>query len=223
MTPWRQPKYFMTELPHLDEINEENWEALESAFARAAVWPMHILVPHPRDYGAGEVRLGWHENALVIFADLPDVDIRTDARENHEAMWLLGDVFEIFVKREAFDPYFELHVTPNNHCLQLRFPDAQALGALSETKGSWRDFIVTDPVFSYRARVDAAAKKWQVFARVPWKSLAGDSPVKPESWKLSCCRYDYRSDLEKPVLCSTSLHEVLNYHRQSDWQLVGVG
>src|SRR5208282_1675196 len=86
------------------------------------------------DFAPALVRVGWRENSLLLFAELTDRDIFTRATAPNQRMWELGDTFEIFLGLLGEPSYAELHVTPNNLHLQLRFPDACAV-AQSQRNG----------------------------------------------------------------------------------------
>jgi hypothetical protein len=156
------------------------------------------------EFRTGFVRLAWREGALYVHADLDDDDPRSEATGDHQLMWKLGDVFEMFLRDLSEERYRELHVTPNGHRFQLSFPRPGM---------SYRECIVYEPLFDFR--VIHRAGGWQVAARVPW-------PVdRPALFSFS--RYDCPRGLESPVLSSTSAHALPSFHRQEEWTRIEFG
>lgn len=155
------------------------------------------------EFRNGSVRLAWRGDALYVFADLDDDDPRSGATGDHQRMWELGDVFEMFLRDLSEERYHELHVTPNGYRLQLAFPRSGV---------SYRECFVREPLFDFR--VTPRPGGWQVAARVPWP--VGSSPEGRQAL-VSFSRYDCPLGLESPVLSSTSPHPVPNYHRQEEW------
>ena len=118
------------------------------------------------------------------------------------------DAFEIFLGPADEKAYYELHVTPSNSVLQLRFD-----GDGEPT--SLEDRMVAKPLFSSETAV--APKGWNVFARIPLDDLF---PTAHSEWLLSFGRYDYSPDGLQPVISSTSPHAVCNFHRKEEWRRV---
>ncbi len=71
----------------------------------------------------GHAKLGRQQNALWALAEMEDDDIYNLADGHNQPTWELGDVFEVFAQREGEPAYIEVHVTPENYRLHLRFPD----------------------------------------------------------------------------------------------------
>jgi len=213
----------MLKIPQIQEIKEDSFETIETAFSGAPAWVMHTLRNAPDPYPPGEVRLGWNRDSLVLLATLPDVDVRTEVTADQQPVWSLGDVFEIFVKRASQPGYHELHAAPNGYRMQLWFPSDKTLHALREVKDGWRKQLIDEPLFDFQTYMDPDQARWKVFVRLPWKTVAGASSERSDIWQLSCCRYDYREDLAEPVLESTSAHfSVLNFHHIPDWQYIRI-
>lgn len=168
------------------------------------------------------VRAGWSADALVVEAELGDVDAFNPAKAFNEIAYGKGDVFEIFVRPEAQDAYFEFHVTPENQLLQLRWPDAGTITRLPKEHSEEKllgPYMVGAPRIASETRVDTAAKKWFVRASVPFAMVVEKGPMKPgDRWFCSFCRYDYTRGQARPVLSSTSAHARCSFHRQEEWQ-----
>jgi hypothetical protein len=159
------------------------------------------------DFLAAAIRVGWTPTSLLVRADLPDRDIFTQATESNQRMWELGDVFEIFLQAADRSEYVELHVTPPNLRLQLYFQSAG--------KPATR---LDDGAFASRVKIDSENQRWTVYAEIPARLVSGrDSIHAEESWHFSFSRYDASRDGQRPVLSSTSPHQVLNFHRVHEW------
>ncbi|MCC7519229.1 MAG: hypothetical protein IT578_08605 [Verrucomicrobiae bacterium] len=168
------------------------------------------------------VRAGWTADALLVEADLGDRAAFNPAKAFNEVAYTKGDVFEIFVRPETQEAYFEIHITPENQVLQLRFADSHAIrqiraGRTEEEKLG--PYMVWEPRITSETRVDAAAKMWHVRALVPTAMVSEKGPMKPgDRWLCSFCRYDYTQGAKSPILSSTSPHVECNFHRQQEWQ-----
>jgi len=167
----------------------------------------------------GEVRLLRSGNDLWVKGVLPDRDIFNPVTEFNREAWSRGDVFEIFLRPEGQERYFEFHVTPGNQRYQLRF-DPEGVDA--EGNSVFRKELSTLPVES-RVEVRLEENRWVVYVRIPLADLIAPAgrPV-PKEWKMSFCRYDYtRTDGEASAeLFSTSPHRKLSFHRRHEWTSV---
>lgn len=169
------------------------------------------------DFAPGQVRVGWRLDELLVLAELTDRDVFSRATGDNQRMWELGDTFEMFLRPAGQTEYFELHVTPNNHRLQLRFPDAKALERIRAT-GRIDEFVLPSGVFHSRTWVQPENQKWFVFAAVPARMACGQAQLIPGSrWHFSFSRYDYTRGHLEPVISSTSPHPVASFHRQQEW------
>jgi hypothetical protein len=173
------------------------------------------------DLQPGLVRVGWTRDAMAVEAELTDLDIFNPVSEFNQVAYTLGDVFEVFLRPEGQDAYFEIHVTPQNQVLQLRFPDAAAVR--KPKPGDTQDerlapYKVWQPRITSQTRVDAPARKWFVTAAIPFAMVVESREMKTgRRWFCSFCRYDYTRGRAKPVLSSTSPHAECNFHRQQEW------
>jgi hypothetical protein len=164
------------------------------------------------------VKTGWTRDALYVHAELEDADIFNPEKQFNAMSFLSGDVFEIFLRPCDQDAYFEIHVTPENQKLQLRFPSAAALAAPRAQPGLLPEWYINHRVVESRVRVNAAAQRWDVAVEIPFDLVCEAArPQRGTKWLFSFSRYDYTRGREKPVLSSTSSHTVLNFHRQAEW------
>lgn len=165
----------------------------------------------------------WTPSALHVLAELEDDDIANSARGERQATWQTGDVFEIFLRPEGQDAYFEFHVTPENETLRVRFPSAayfDAMAARFPHSPEWVfDLSLARGAFQSAVQVDAAACRWRVCAVIPYATVLENGEATPERpWLASFCRYDTTRGIPGAVLSTTSPHSEPAFHRQSDWR-----
>lgn len=210
-------------LPELPAFNADSWESIEGGFDQAAllqIAQMPGAEPSPL-FRPGEVRFGWREDQLLVSARLTDEEVLTTASAHNERIWMLGDVFEMFLRDLETEAYAELHVAPNGYTLQLRFPDSHALENMRQRGVTLEDYMLPHPAFESRARLVPDRPGWDVFASVPVETVLGEKKSLPaRQWLVSFSRYDVSTGQEKPVLSSTSPHQVVRYHRQQEWRRV---
>lgn len=163
------------------------------------------------------IRVGWRDSALVLFAELTDVDIFTRATTDNQRLWELGDVFEIFLRPKTQESYVEFQIAPNNKCLQLRYPNAQAV-AHARKLGTADHLLIHQKAFFSSTWICAEDHKWFVFAKIPIKTICDGVNLLPDvEWLFSFSRYDYTHNANSPVISSTSRHKKADFHRQLEW------
>jgi len=156
-----------------------------------------------------EVLVRFAGGALHVSAEMRDDDVFNDATQHNQRTWELGDVFEIFARRDDEERYVEVHVTPDNVRLHLRFDDfghAARIASIAE--------VAADP----EAIVSTAVRTphgWRAGAVVPVVAAPGDR------LRVSFCRYDATRGQET-ILSSSSPHPVLSFHRPWEWALCRV-
>lgn len=169
-----------------------------------------------RDFAPGQVRTGWRGDALLIFAELADRDIFTNATDTNQNMWELGDTFEIFLQPANWLGYVEFQVAPNNLHLQKRFPDAVAVEDL-RLHGIDK-YRLDGKAFHSRTWVHTNGNCWSVYAEIPAGTLGGPvRSLRGRRWRFSFSRYDYTRTRKEPVISSTSPHAKADFHRQQEW------
>jgi hypothetical protein len=161
------------------------------------------------------VRLGWHESSLLVFAELTDADIFNAATEINQPTWELGDVFEMFLQSVGKESYVELHVTPHNQRLQLRYPGGAA-AEFAREMSRLEEFLVPDKIFNSVTWIENG--KWHVFAEIPAVTVCGSNKsIENMQWRFSFGRYDCTRGVKEPVISSTSPHAIPDFHRQHEW------
>lgn len=156
----------------------------------------------------GWVSIGRDNDGLVIRADLDDTHVMMDVFPFNYPAFMQCDVFEIFIGPAGGQGYYELHVTPSNSVLQLYFDG-------SNTKKTLEERMVAQPLFTSQTHL--TPRGWSALVRISLKSLFSASHAE---WLLSFGRYDYSPSQPKPVISSTSLHTVCDFHRKQEWRRV---
>lgn len=201
-----------------------NWQETEQAFEQAPsveygqAWYDEV----EPSFMPGRVKIGRHGSTLLFFAVLEDKDIHTSAAAFGDPVWSLGDTFEIFLRPESRELYYELHVAPNNCDLQLRWPSADTLKEMKDLpKDAWKTTITSRPIMQSWTKVEPENDRWLVLAAVDGAYMAeenGDTE-RYDEWRISFSRYDY-TEGQEPVLSSVSPHVEVDFHRQQEWRLL---
>jgi hypothetical protein len=145
---------------------------------------------------------------------LEDEDIYNEEPARNAYFFKEGDVFEIFVRPETQDAYFEFHIGPDNQQLQLRIPSAEAFA--NQVDGECEGWKIAGPLMQSWVQVDAPNGVWRVLALLPFDYIVEEAQ-KSQDWLISFCRYDYTRGVKKPVISSSSPHAKLGFHRQHEW------
>ena len=203
-------------LAAFDKINLDEVRAAFAAATPCAMGQSWRAAVEP-GFAPGQVRIGWREDALLVFAELTDQDIFSRATATNQRMWELGDTFEIFLRPDSQSEYVEFHVTPNNHRLQLRFASTEALRR-ARTANGFDEFLLLGNVFDSVTWLQPEKQKWFVYAAIPAGAVCGQARLNAGScWHFSFSRYDYTRGDGEPVISSTSPHAVADFHRQQEW------
>ncbi len=189
-----------------------------AAFARAEritfgqAW---LAEPEAR-FRPATVRTGWTRGALLVFAELEDDSIYSNAVGLNDRTWEKGDVFEMFLRNPETPAYQEFHITPDNAKLQLRIPVRDDLVDREKRHAVMDAFELSEEVFS--SSIWIGNGRWSLLAQIPLKELQlPENPVAREL-AFSFSRYDWTVGEPSPVLSSTSPHKEVNFHRQQEWR-----
>ncbi|HZO88676.1 MAG TPA: hypothetical protein VFB38_10095 [Chthonomonadaceae bacterium] len=164
----------------------------------------------------GHVKVGRCENALWALAEMEDEDIFNLADAHNQPTWELGDVFEVFAQPQGEPGYIEVHVTPENYRLYLRFPDETAIRRVRAGEQRHADYVQDPEALVSYTWVHRQENFWRALLKLPL--LVSPGAV----WRLSFCRYDATHGAQ-PVAASTSPYTVADFHRPSEWWLFLVG
>lgn len=162
------------------------------------------------------VWLGHADSKLFVLAYLPDAQIWSTASGHNQKMWELGDVFEMFLQAEGHVEYVEMHVTPSNYRLQLRFPDRDGVARVRAGE-VFEEFVLPEGSFSSETAI--RTEDWVVFAEIPSSVIFGaKKDLSGKKCKFSFCRFDYDADGSEPVHSSTSDYKELDFHQIEEWR-----
>lgn len=159
-------------------------------------------------FAPGRIFIARENDDLVIRAELSDTHVMREVFPFNFPAFQQCDAFEIFLGPADEKAYYELHVTPSNSVLQLRF-DGEG-----EAK-SLEDQMVAEPLFN--SEISLTPEGWNVIARIPLDALF---PTTHPEWLLSFGRYEYTPGQSKPVISSTSPHDICNFHRKEEWRQI---
>lgn len=212
-------------IPHLkckqtDARFDMDWDTLDNLLSKlepiklVQAWrdrPQENLRP-------AVVRTARTDQSLLIYAILEDEHIFNPVTEHNEPAYTKGDVFEIFLRPDGQDAYFEFHVNPRNQKFQLRIPSAEEFQKDRGGCGMPHDWLVRDWQFESRVKLVPEHARWRVLVQIPLPKIIEKGSVSPgTTMRFSFSRYDYPAPGQPPVLSSTSPHRQLNFHRQQEW------
>ncbi len=185
---------------------DETWRPLGQAWRRAGLEP---------GFNPGWARLRWQPSALEVETIFLGRNPRNRARKLNERTWELGDIAEVFVLAPDGRTYVEIHVTPENQRLQLRWP-RDGLARFRAGTATLEDFLVSDPTW-IASTTHLGSDFWSAHATIPFTALGLD-PAAPSAPgpRVAICRYDCTRGGE-PLLSSTAPLQEPNYHRVDDW------
>jgi len=208
-----------TPAPRIENLKAGDFQAAALAIT-GGPWTMEQAWLRKADkaFRPAVVRFAWEPDALWVLADLSDDFVTARSTGHSQKLWMLGDVFEIFVARNRTQFYLELHVNPKGHKLHLRLsPEIvkkmkSGVHVFDESQASVSEF-------------DGWVKKgkggWQVLARVPAAILPNGKPFRSgQKLDISFSRYDAGPKGTPEILSSTSPHKALNYHRRHEWRQI---
>jgi len=181
----------------------------------------HWLGDEPdRLFQPGWARVRWTPSALIYDLVFAGTGQRNRARRLNEQTWDLGDVGEIFLQVEGRTDYLEVHVTPENQRLQLRFP-AGGIAAVRAGRARLEDFMIADPAW-VASSVTATATDLRLRVTLPLAALGlGGTPLHPGlRFRTAVCRYDYAQRPADPVLSSTAALSAAAFHQPAEWSLL---
>lgn len=167
------------------------------------------------------VSVGARDDALWLFAEMGDRDIFNPVCTFNQPAFTEGDVFELFLGKTGANPYYEFHVTPDNCCLGLLFPDSKAVVDIRKAGGALSEldrFKVRDEIFRSWVEIKREDQIWRVLLCIPLAPVLGSAPPKGSRIDFSCCRYDYTRGVSTPTLSSTSPYTACDFHRRGEWR-----
>ena len=168
------------------------------------------------DFLPAQVHLGSDLKFLYGYTILHDLKIGNKSTRKGERTWEMGDLFEIFIKREDQSDYWELHVTPENFHLSLHLPpleQRQEIPIDDQLSLFWQEV----PEFQSKVWIEPNLSQWRIAWKIPWEIFGKEDP-RSFQWKMAFCRYDYGEEGEPPIHSSTAPLTKLNFHQVQEWQ-----
>jgi len=210
------PEIVCTELPAFGETDLAIVQQAFSAVKPCQMFQAWLPKASP-GFSPGAVRVGWREDCLLVFAELTDRDIFSNASRMNQRLWELGDVFEVYLRAAGQTAYLQVDIAPNNQRMQLRISSAEALRR-AQTANEFAELVHPGIKVRSATWLVPEHKKWFVYAVIPVRAVSGQERLNTKDrWQFSFSRYDYtRGELE-PVISSTSPHAQANFHRQQEW------
>jgi len=181
-----------------------------------AVRPVHFTLGQPwlptpePAFRATRVAVRFAGGVLHVDADMDDDDVFNDATRHNERTWELGDVFEVFARRDDEERYVEVHVTPDNVRLHLRFADFAHVHRIASI-----DEVAADPL-AIETAAERTVRGWRARVALPLPAAPGDVV------RVSFCRYDATRG-RPPVISSSSPHPEPSFHRPREWVACRIG
>jgi hypothetical protein len=203
----------------LASFDARDWSAVKQAFAGASpckLTQMWREIPEA-EFQPAQARAGWRDDALWVYAELSDCDIFNDAAHFNDRTYELGDLFEILIRPDGQEDYFEFHITPENQQLQLHWPDADAIWKFDERHESLQPYFVPKVLLVSQTEVQHQNNFWRVLAKIPSCVARSKSIKVGDVWVFSFSRYDCTRGKSDPALSSCSPHAQPRFHRQQEW------
>lgn len=170
---------------------------------------------------SSEVRLAWDDDALYVGAQLRDRDVWSEFQRRDDPLWE-QEVFEVFVARDAGEPYLELQVSPAGVMFDARF--AAYRDGDPAWDGTWRRAVRVDGTLNDEGDVD---RGWSVEVAIPWAELCAQTdvpcPVAPgDRLRLNAFRFE-RIDRKRAEGTALSPTLTTDFHAWANAAVVELG
>ena len=203
---WRNEN---TELFDLDDLVHKFAKIEEISLKQA--W-LPELEP---DFNPTGVKVAWRPEGLYVFARLQDKNIGSRSTDYNQRLWELGDAFESFFRFKGADVYYEFHVSPNNHVMQLCF-DVDLTPA--QRQRQLPELFMPKQVVESKVWVEETKSQWYVLLMIPSSAITPSGTFTTgDMLEFSFSRYDSNHAGKEPLLSSSSDHKELNFHCREDW------
>ena len=167
----------------------------------------------------GVVAVWSSETSLHVLTLFEDSDIYSDAKEHGDLTWTLGDVAEVFFQPAGRDEYYELHATPNNINLELKFKSIEFF-----RKGEYK---LDDMKFKSHMKSDVKEFSrdeivgWSVHFEIPLSSF-NMTLDQLDGSRISICRYNCSRGTDEKELSTTApiYHE--SFHNPAGWSVLKI-
>ena len=205
-SPARSAPLIAANRPACSDFDSRAWQPLRQAWRPGAP---------EKKFQPGWARITWDRDQLFYEAFFVGASPRNLARALNERTWELGDICEVFVEVADGPGYVELHVTPENQRLQLRWRPG-AFEKFSAGKIPLTAAAIPDPHWVQSA-VQLTETGWAISAIVPARALGVTTLAPGLSLRTAVCRYDCGPRGELVRLSSTAALTFPSYHRRKEW------
>jgi|GEM_PF-203434 len=141
-----------------------------------------------------KARLLWDDQALYVFVEVSDTNIRSPYKKRDDPLWK-GDVVEMFIDADRNGRgYVELQVNPNNAIFDSWFPQ----GPRQNPQFGWNSKLQAKVVVNGTVNTNDKDTGWNVEIKIPMATVKGDNPkmrvnIPPkvgDRWRLNIVRVD---------------------------------
>lgn len=148
------------------------------------------------------------DTSFCACALLQDAFPFNPATQDNQRLWLLGDVFELFLQLPGQEDYYEFHSTPEGCRLQLHIPDCRTFRTIPHEQK------ICDAGLTVKNRIDRLRKLWYCELRVPFEGLGLEKC--PESVRFAFVRYNLQPETAVPEITTYPFFPV-TVHAPSLW------
>ena len=201
-------------------VDLDTWSAIRQATRTAPQMDFHQAWEKASSFARGYVKVVREESGLLVYAHLDDAEIYNDNTTFNAPFFMEGDVFEMFIRPEGQEAYFELHIGPQNQQMQLKIESSKKFYEKRKTYPPVEELIgpyrIEQSRFQSRTRVKDGT--WEVAARLPYRFLSSGVDVNAKTLlHVNFSRYDYTKGAGEPVYSATASLSKLDFHHQPDW------
>lgn len=171
---------------------------------------------------SADFQVGWHDKHLYIAAEFEDTDILAYGEKNDDPHYKLGDVFEVFIKPQFSDWYWEIWLTPHGKHTSVYWP-------------KWKE-LATGQEQYYKLNMDYAAKidgslndsndtdnGWSCELDIPFDEFTRSGKLNPQGkWLILLARQNYNGqvDIEHRELSSFPRLSKKDFHTHQEYNLL---
>ena len=212
-------------------LDEKSWTEATEYHLTTARNRMTELHPDLRETygrkpaGPGKIRLLFDREYLYVGAVLTDDDIISLSTLDQQVHCTEGDVFEIFLKPENADHYWEIHITPTGYCAVIFYPSRGyhflpkiVMPEIRPLKKIKYRSVVTGTV-NQSGDFD---RLWTLEAAIPLDELAlkGIPLDSNHSWRILIGRYNYSCHQKICELSSFPQLDKFNFHAHEEYGFI---
>lgn len=213
-------------------LDEEAWrraKPYELATAREG-WinrhPELRAVYEHNGIAPGRVRLLLDDDYLYVGAEFRDDDLVAEGGEDQLLHCNLGDVLEIFLKPEAANHYWEIHLAPTNRRAVLFYPGRghhllpSVLPKKSPLPGL-KSAVALDGTLN---RSDDVDRGWTAEIAIPLVELArrGVPLEEGRRWRILAGRYNYSVHTPVKELSSYPALRFFDFHAHEEYAVLDI-